>query len=134
MDFNCILMIDDSIEFLADSMAFLISDMKIKVVCAFSKEEAEDKIKKYQPGIIVLDLGLNGVDKISALKNLRPDAPVILMTSDYDNEDYPELSREMGADAYCLKKKFKTAFPKLLKYLENGLNFATYRKELSVRK
>jgi DNA-binding NarL/FixJ family response regulator len=132
MDFNSVLMIDDSIEFLADSMAFLIFVMKIKVVCAFSREEAEEKIRKYNPGIIVLDLGLNSGDKISALKNLRPDAPIILMTSDYDNEDYPELSREMGADAYCLKKKFKSAFPKLIKYLENGLNFATFRKELSL--
>ena len=77
---------------------------------------------------------MNDGDKISALKDLRSDAPIILMTSECDNEDYPELSREIGADAYCLKKRFKSAFPKLLKYLETGLSFAAYRKELCVMK
>jgi DNA-binding response OmpR family regulator len=134
MDITTVLIIDESIEFLADSMAFLISDRKLKVFCAFSREEAEEKIRNYNPGIIVLDLGMNNGDKISALKNLRSDAPVILMTSEFDSDDYPELSREIGADAYCLKKRFKTAFPKLIQYLENGLSFAAYRKELCVMK
>jgi DNA-binding NarL/FixJ family response regulator len=130
MDSGTILIIDDNIEFLADAMAFLINEMKLKVICAFSREEAEEKIRMNSPGIIILDLGMNGGEKLSALKDLRPNAPIILITSDCDNDDYPELSREMGADAYCLKSRFKSAFPKLLKYLETGLNFATYRKEL----
>jgi DNA-binding NarL/FixJ family response regulator len=134
MDLNSILIIDESIEFLADAMSFLISDMKVNVVCAFSREEAEQKIQKFNPGIIVLDLGMNGGEKISALRDLRPDAPAVLMVSDFDNDDYPELSRELGADAYCLKERFTTAFPKLLKYLETGLTFAAYRKEMRVMK
>jgi DNA-binding NarL/FixJ family response regulator len=134
MDNGTILIVDDNIEFLADAMAFLINDMKIRVACAFSKEEAEEKIRKNNPGIIILDLGMNGGERISALRDLRPDAPIILMTSDCDNDDYPELSKELGADAYCLKTRFTSAFPKLLKYLETGLNFPTYRKELCLMK
>ncbi|MDR3665749.1 MAG: response regulator [Ignavibacteriaceae bacterium] len=134
MDSGTILIIDDNIEFLAEAMAFLINELKLKVLCSFTIEEAEVKIKKNKPGIIILDLGINAVDKLSALKDLRPEAPVILVTSDCDNDDYPELSKEMGADAYCLKYKFKSAFPKLLKYLETGLNFATYRKEMYLMK
>jgi len=134
MDSGTILIIDDNIEFLADAMAFLVNEMKLKITCAFSREEAEEKIKKNNPGIIILDLGMNGAEKLSALKDLRPEAPVILITSDCDNDDYPELSKEMGADAYCLKSRFKSAFPKLLKYLETGLNFATYRKEMYLMK
>jgi DNA-binding NarL/FixJ family response regulator len=134
MDSGTILIIDDNIEFLADAMAFLVNEMKLKVICAFSREEAEIKIRKNKPGIIILDLGMNGAEKLSALKDLRPEAPVILITSDCDNDDYPELSKEIGADAYCLKSRFKSAFPKLLKYLETGLNFATYRKEMYLMK
>jgi DNA-binding NarL/FixJ family response regulator len=134
MDTDTILIVDDNIEFLADSMAFLINDMKMKVVCAFSRDEAEEKIKSNNPGIIILDLGMNGGDKLSALKDLRPEAPTVLMVSDFDNDDYPELSREIGADAYCLKSRFKSAFPKLLKYLEHGLNFVTYRKAMYLMK
>ena len=132
MDTGTILIVDDNIEFLADAMAFLINDMKIKVICAFSRDEAEEKIRKNNPGIIILDLGMNGGDKLTALKDLRPEAPIVLMISDFDNDDFPELSKELGADAYCLKARFKSAFPKLLKYLETGLNFATYRKEMSL--
>jgi DNA-binding NarL/FixJ family response regulator len=134
MDSGTILIVDDNIEFLADAMAFLINDLKLKVVCAFCKDEAEEMIRKNNPGIIIIDLGMNGVEKISALRDLRPEAPTVLMISDCDNDDYPELSRELGADAYCLKTRFISAFPKLLKYLETGLNFPTYRKELSLMK
>lgn len=134
MDSGTILIIDDNIEFLAEAMAFLINVLKLKVICAFSREEAEEKIRKNNPGIIILDLGMNGGDKLSALKDLRPEAPVILIISDCDNDDYPEISKEMGADAYCLKSRFKSAFPKLLKYLETGLNFVTYRKEMYLMK
>jgi DNA-binding NarL/FixJ family response regulator len=134
MGYDTILIIDDNIEFLADAMPFVINEMKIKVTCSFSREEAEEKIRKNRPGIIILDLGINGVEKLSALKDLRSDAPIILITSDYDNDDYPELSKELGADAYCLKSRFRSAFPKLLKYLETGLNFPTYRKELCLMK
>ena len=134
MGYDTILIIDDNIEFLADAMPFVINEMKIKVTCSFSREEAEEKIRRNRPGIIILDLGINGVEKLSALKDLRSDAPIILITSDYDNDDYPELSKELGADAYCLKSRFRSAFPKLLKYLETGLNFPTYRKELCLMK
>jgi len=134
MDTGTILIIDDNIEFLADAMPFIINEMKIKVTCAFSREEAEEKIRRNNPGIIILDLGMNGVEKLSALKDLRPEAPIVLATSDCDNDDYPELSKELGADAYCLKWRFRSAFPKLLKYLETGLNFPAYRKALSLMK
>ena len=134
MAFDNILIIDDNIEFLADAMPFLINDMKIRVTCSFSREEAEEKIRKDSPSIIILDLGVNGCEKLSVLKNLRYDAPIILTISDCDNEDYPEFSKELGADAYCLKSRFRSAFPKLLKYLETGLNFPAYRKELHLMK
>jgi DNA-binding NarL/FixJ family response regulator len=132
MDTGTILIIDDNIEFLADAMAFLINEVKLRVICAFSRDEAEEKIRKSNPGIIILDLGMNDGEKLSALKDLRPEAPIILMTSDSDNDDHPELCMELGADAYCLKGRFNSAFPKLLKYLETGLNFAAYRKNLSL--
>ena len=134
MSFDTVLIIDDNIEFLADVMPFLINEMKIKVTLSFSREEAEKKIRKDNPGIIILDLGLNGCEKLSALRDLRFDAPIILTTSDCDNDDYPELSRELGADAYCLKLRFTSAFPKLLKYLETGLDFPIYRKEMCLMK
>jgi DNA-binding NarL/FixJ family response regulator len=134
MDFDTVLIIDDNIEFLADAMPFLINDMKIRVTCSFSRDEAEEKIRKDNPSIIILDLGVNECEKLSALKDLRYDAPIILMISDCDNEDYPEFSKELGADAYCLKSRFKSAFPQLLKYLETGLNFPAYRKELHLMK
>jgi DNA-binding NarL/FixJ family response regulator len=134
MDSGTILIVDDNIEFLAEAMAFLINEMKIKVSCAFSREEAEDKIAKNQPGIIILDLAMNEVERISALRDLRVEAPIILMTSDSDNDDYPELAQELGADAYCLKSRFRSAFPKLLKYLETGLSFPTYRKDMGLMK
>jgi DNA-binding response OmpR family regulator len=116
-----ILVIDDNKEFLAFVLDFLILDMNVgEVIWAITPEEAEEKVLLYNPGIVILDLGmrqLNG-QEISSLINNRPDSPIILMTSFYDNEDYINLSKELGADGFNIKDRVKESLVELLNYLD----------------
>ena len=116
-----IMVIDSNEEFMGFVLDFLINDMDMnEVVWAVSAEEAWEKINKYKPGIIILDLGMkkyNGVE-LSTLINTTQSSPIILMTSFYENDDYINLSRELGADGFTLKDHFKTALVELFAYIE----------------
>ena len=121
MENKSILVIDDNEDFLAFVLDFLILDMNIgEVIWAVSPEEAEEKMHLYNPGIVILDLGmkkLNG-QEIANVISKKEDSPIILMTSFYDNEDYINLSRELGADGFTLKDRFKESLVELLNYLD----------------
>jgi DNA-binding NarL/FixJ family response regulator len=117
-----IMVIDSNEEFLGFVLDFLINDMDMnEVVWAVSPEEAWEKVNKYKPGIIILDLGMkkyNG-EEISTLINTVHSSPIILMTSFYENDDYINLSKELGADGFTLKDHFKTALVELIAYIEH---------------
>lgn len=117
-----IMVIDSNEEFLGFTLDFLINDMDMnEVVWAVSPEEAWEKINIYKPGIIILDLGMkkyNG-EEISTLINNTQNSSIILMTSFYENDDYINLSRELGADGFTLKDHFKTALVDLVAFLEH---------------
>lgn len=117
-----ILVIDDNEEFLGFVLDFLINDLNLnEVVWAVSPEDAWKKVKVYNPGIIILDLGMKKLDgqEISTLINTTQASPVILMTSFYENDDYIKLSRELGADGFAVKDHFKSALVELMAFLEN---------------
>ncbi len=116
-----IMVVDSNEEFLGFVLDFLINDMDMnEVVWAVSPEEAWEKVNVYKPGIIILDLGMkkyNG-EEISTLINTVQNSPIILMTSFYENEDYINLSKELGADGFTLKDHFKTALVELIAYVD----------------
>lgn len=94
------------------------------VTWAVSPEEAEDKFYKYNPDLVILDLGmsnLKGQELSDWFKN-QPNAPKVMMTSFIDNSDYRDLAREIGADGFLMKENFKAAFPLVMHHMEAGLN------------
>lgn len=73
--------------------------------------EAEDAIqgleiiKKEHPQVVLMDLGLpgmNGIEATQKLKELYPDINVIILTS-HDREEEVLAALGSGASAYCLK-------------------------------
>jgi DNA-binding NarL/FixJ family response regulator len=115
MKSNSVLVVDNDEEFLTFALNFLSVGVKFnQVVSAGSSEEAELKIRTYNPDIVILDLGMQGSAKISSqIKNIS-NTPLLLMTSYYENEDYISLVTEMGANGFFLKDEVKTALPKLI--------------------
>ena len=122
MQSEYVMIIDDDKEFLAVALDFLIVQMNLNnVVWAVSPEEAEEKIRIYNPKVVILDLGMKKLrgKEISSIINKNMNSPVIIMTSIYDNNDYLELTHELGGDGFFRKDQFKTALPKLMEFLNS---------------
>ena len=120
MKSDSILVVDNDEEFLTFALDFLSCRVKFnQVVTAGSSEEAEQKIRTFQPDIVILDLGMQGSVNISSLIKNIPNTPVLLITSYYDNMDYLKLVTEMGASGFFLKDEVKTALPKLIGFFKS---------------
>ena len=122
MQSEYVMIIDDYKEFLAVALDFLIVQMNLNnVVWAVSPEEAEEKIRIYNPKVVILDLGMKKLrgKEISSIINKNINSPVIIMTSIYDNNDYLELTHELGGDGFFRKDQFKTALPKLMEFIHS---------------
>ena len=122
MQSEYVMIIDDDKEFLAVALDFLIVQMNLNnVVWAVSPEEAEEKIRIYNPKVVILDLGMKKLrgKEISSIINKNINSPVIIMTSIYDNNDYLELTHELGGDGFFRKDQFKTALPKLMEFIHS---------------
>ena len=122
MQSEYVMIIDDDKEFLAVALDFLIVQMNLNnVVWAVSPEEVEEKMKIYNPKVVILDLGMKKLrgKEISSIINKNINSPVIIMTSIYDNNDYLELTHELGGDGFFRKDQFKTALPKLMEFIHS---------------
>jgi len=75
------------------------------VECVGSGEEALDKIKKEQFGVIVLDLRLPGIDGLQVFehaKELKPEAKGIIITA-YPSKETQEKAKRLGLLDYLVK-------------------------------
>ncbi|MBP3821756.1 response regulator transcription factor [bacterium] len=73
--------------------------------------EAEDaidgieKIKKFKPDVVLMDLGLpemNGIEAIIKIREFSKDIKIIALTS-HDRQEEVTAALSSGANAYCLK-------------------------------
>ena len=92
----------------------------------------EEKVKIYNPRVIILDLGMKKLrgEEISSIINNSPNHPIIIMTSFYDNDDYLELTHDLGGDGFFRKDQLKTALPKLMEFLNSDNHNADHNNDI----
>ena len=90
--------------------------------------EAEDAvsglevIKKMQPTVILMDLGLpemNGIEATQKVREIAPDSKVIILTS-HDRDEEVLAALGSGASAYCLKDIEPKALSDVIKSAAKG--------------
>jgi DNA-binding NarL/FixJ family response regulator len=85
----------------------LNEDPRINVVGeAETGEQGIDLIKSLKPDVVILDLGLPGIDGIEVtkiIKNFDDTIKIIILTS-HEVEDEVLAALSAGANAYCLKE------------------------------
>lgn len=107
-------------EAIREGLAYIIKRARgFKSVSTFSSgEEALQHFRREHPQIVLMDIGLpgmNGIDCLRKMKQIHPDVSVVMLTVFEDNEQVFN-SIMAGASGYVLKK---TPPPKLLELLQD---------------
>lgn len=98
-----ILLVDDD-ALLRRSLAFNLEQAGYQVSTAASAEDALAYLQRTRPDLVLLDVGLPGMDGLQALRQMRQtsELPVIFLTA--RRRDLDEiLGLELGADDYITK-------------------------------
>jgi DNA-binding response OmpR family regulator len=98
-----ILLVDDD-ELMRRSLAFNLEQAGYRASTAANAESALRLARRDPPDLILLDIGLPGMDGLDALRNFRQDAdtPIIFVTARRRELDQA-LGLELGADDYVTK-------------------------------
>ena len=81
-----------------------------------------DLIKKEQPDVVLMDLGLpgiNGLEATAKVKEISPNTKIIILTS-HDREEEVIASLGSGASGYCLKDIDPVTLSNVIKNVAKG--------------
>jgi len=98
-----ILLVDDD-ALMRRSLGFHLEQAGYKVHTVASAEDAISYVRRIPPDLVILDIGLPGMDGLDALRELKAqhDLPVIFLTG--RRREFDEvLGLELGADDYITK-------------------------------
>lgn len=101
-----VLVVDDNVDS-AESLGLLLSLMKYQVRIAHDGPTALEVVREFQPEIVLLDIGLPGMDGYEIARRLRrqPGTENVLLAAvtGYGAEEDRLLSREAGFDHHLVK-------------------------------
>jgi DNA-binding NarL/FixJ family response regulator len=119
-----ILIVDDNCGFLTASVEFFSKETGINLVTwAISPQEAINKFYKFSPELVILDIGMDSVEgqELTVWFKKQVNSPKIMITSFYDNEEYRNFAKGMGADGFMKKVNYRAAYPELILHLNKSL-------------
>ena len=100
-----VLVVDDAPDVVESvRLGFTLQWRDVEVLGAATGEEALDVVEREHPDIVLLDVGLPGMDGFGALREIRvfSDVPVVMLTARDDAMDKVK-GLELGADDYVTK-------------------------------
>lgn len=102
-----LLLVDDHTVLRTGLKMFFNSQVDMIVIGeAVSGEEALEKIALLTPDITLLDIsmpGMGGVEVISRIKKIEPDARILMLTM-HEGKEYLQQALQAGAHGYVVKK------------------------------
>ena len=95
----CLMIVDDNLD-LRRVMRRMISSIATKIVECEDDNEALAAYSRTPPDWVLMDIGMNGMDGITAA---YPDARVIIVTN-HNHDQYRQVTSDCGACSYVLKE------------------------------
>ena len=98
-----VLVVDDEPR-IADLVRDYLATVGFTVVVADDGPAALESFHRHQPDMVILDLGLPGMDGLDVVRSLRAtsDVPIVILTARSDETDRV-VGLELGADDYVIK-------------------------------
>lgn len=104
--------------------ALLALETDIEVVGeAANGHQAVAFANKLAPDVVVMDLSmplLNGLDAITRIRECTPPSTRILVLSSYDENDYVQQARALGASGYLVKQSDSHALATAIREIYQG--------------
>ena len=104
-------------------LSVLNNDEQLEVVGeAETGEEGVDMVKRLRPDVVLMDLGLPGMDGVEATQQIKaydPSIQVVILTS-HENEEEVLAALGAGANAYCLKDIPSSRLIEVIKSVHEG--------------
>ena len=101
-----ILLVDDD-ALLRRSLAFNLEQAEFRISTAGSAEDALALVRRDPPNLIVLDIGLPGMDGYELARRLRSElgdeTPVLVALTGFGGEEDRRRSREAGFECHLVK-------------------------------
>lgn len=100
-----VLVVDDNHD-AADSMAMLVEQSGAKVRVAYSALDALRIVDEFMPRVVLLDIGMPGMDGYEACRRLRAlhgDKLAVVAVSGWGQDSDKQLARRAGFDAHLTK-------------------------------
>ena len=112
-----ILVVDDNPD-AVEILTLLLKGWGHDVRTAYNGPQAIEEAQAYQPEVVLMDIGLPGMDGYEVARRLRTEAPanqpfLVALTGYGGDEDY-RRSREAGFDQHLLKPVSSVLLQKLL--------------------
>ena len=102
-----VLIVEDNIGAAKTLAAVLKKTGNHEVQLAYDGESGLKMAETYRPDLVLLDIGLPGIDGYEVAKQLRAlpegDRPLVAAVTGYGQEDHRRRSREAGFDEHLLK-------------------------------
>jgi two-component system, chemotaxis family, chemotaxis protein CheY len=103
------ILIADDASFMRASLKYILENAGHEVIgMAKGGQEAVEQYARLRPDLLALDILMEGMDGIAALREIRkadPDAKVVMVTA-LGQEKFQEEARKLGAAGY-IRKPFK---------------------------
>jgi len=119
-----IIVADDNPPFLQDLVSLLADEFDV-VATATDGKSALDLIRRYQPDLVVLDLGMPVLNGIEVTRELAKHSPGVVICSVETDPDIVEAARQAGALAYVFKVRVEKDLTLAMKSALQGKPFVS---------
>ena len=123
MDKIQVLLVDDHAMFRAGLRVLLEGQEDIRVIGeAVDGKEAIEKSRELKPDIVLLDIGMSGMNGLEAARRIREQSPEsrILALTMHDNEEYFFEMLKAGGAGYILKEAAPSELLLAIRSLDQG--------------
>jgi CheY-like chemotaxis protein len=99
-----VMIVDDNRD-AADSLGMLLQFEGRQTLCVYSGEEALEQFASFRPQLVLLDIGLPGVDGYEVARRLKAAEPAmrVIALSGYGQVEDRQRSTAAGFDAHLIK-------------------------------